>query len=289
MGLLTAGVASAAAGVLVAIFRGSDGVMLFAASYLMELSLSMDNMFAFFLIFKFYRCPDDAQAACLFWGILGAVILRAVVLVLGAAMVQLAKPLMLIFAAVLMYSAYGMVRTLGKEEDDDEDLSQNRVVRCVRALNLPVTEDYRGASFVVRDNGRWVATPLLLVLATVELSDVVFAMDSVPAVLGLTSDALIAYPAVMCAVLGLRAIYTLTVMLINAFQFLQHAVALLLAFIGAKIALDVLFGVVVPVRIVLLVIVGTFVVAMLSSVGAARLSQMKLQVVAQRKTQEDAV
>ena len=121
------------------------------------------------------------------------------------------------------------------------------------------------------------------------LSDVVFAMDSVPAVLGLTSDALIAYPAVMCAVLGLRAIYTLTVMLINSFQFLQHAVALLLAFIGAKIALDVLFGVVVPVRIVLLVIVGTFVVAMLSSIAATRLSQLKLQVVATRKTQEDAV
>jgi len=291
LGLLTAGLTSAAAGVVVFIFRGGDGVMLFTASYLMELSLSMDNMFAFFLIFRFYRCPNDAQAACLFWGILGAIVLRALVLVLGAAMVQVAKPLMLIFAAVLMYSAYGMVQSLGKEDDDDDDdLSQNRVVRCVRSLHVPVTEGYRGARLVVRENGRWVATPLLLVLATVELSDVVFAMDSVPAVLGLTSDALIAYPAVMCAVLGLRAIYTLTVILINSFRFLQHAVALLLAFIGAKIALDVLFGIVMPTRIVLLVILGTLGGAMLGSVCANHLSRWKLHVVAPTwKTSADSV
>ena len=191
-----------AGGAVVYARRGGEGLALFAASYAMELSLSMDNMFAFYLIFKWYRCPVEAQATCLFWGVAGAVVLRAAILLLGTAVVSAAQPLMLLFAAVLVYSAVGM---MGAQDDDDDDVSSNRVVRCVQRLRLPVTSQFHGHRFVVYEHGALRATPLVLVLLTIELSDIVFAVDSVPAVLGLTSDPLIAYVAVMCAVIGLRS------------------------------------------------------------------------------------
>ena len=230
--------------------------MLFLASYMMELSLSVDNMFAFYLIFKFYKCPPALQGLCLYWGIMGAVILRGLILLVSTSLLSAARPLLLIFAVLLIYSAIGLLRSAG-DDDDDDDLSSNRVIRFIKWLRLPVTSDYRGRRFVVTDNSTRRVTPLLLVLLTIELSDVLFAADSVPAVLGLTSDLLIVYLAVLCAILGLRSIYTLTVALIKSFRFLQHAVAVLLAFIGLKIAFDVLFGIVVPTWICLLIILAT--------------------------------
>ena len=264
-GLLLSAACTIAAGALIYQDRGEEGLTNFLASYLMEMSLSMDNMFAFYLIFKFYRCPAACQATCLFWGIAGAVILRATILLLGTAMVLAAKPLMLIFAALLVYSSFGMIAS---SDDDDDDLESNRVVRCVRWLKVPVTADYRGTLFFAREGGSLRATPLLLVLATIELSDIVFAVDSVPAVLGLSTDPLCAYVAVMCAVLSLRTLYTLAVVVIKAFRYLQHAVALLLAFVGAKIVLEIVFGVSVPTRVSLIVIVVTLLVGVLASCAA---------------------
>lgn len=245
--------------------RGSEGLFGFAAAYLMEVSLSMDNMFAFFLIFRYYKTPMECQAVCLFWGIAGAVMLRAFILLLGTAIVQAAKPLMLGFAGLLLYSSYGMITSAGSDDDDEEDLSNNRVVRFVRWLRLPVTSDYVGTRFIVFEGGTVKVTPLVLVLATIELSDIVFAADSVPAVLGLSSDMLCVYVAVICAILGLRTIYSLTVILIKTFHYLQHAVSLLLAFIGVKIVIDVLFGVTIPTWASLLVIVATLGAGMLAS------------------------
>jgi tellurite resistance protein TerC len=256
LGAVVSVTATIASGTVIYGTRGSEGLFGFAAAYLMEVSLSMDNMFAFFLIFRYYKTPLDCQAVCLFWGIAGAVMLRAFILLLGTAMVQAAKPLMLGFAVLLLYSAYGMWHSIG-DDDDEEDLSNNRVVRFVRWLRLPVTSDYVGTRFIVFEGGTVKVTPLVLVLATVELSDIVFAADSVPAVLGLSSDMLCVYVAVMCAILGLRTIYSLTVILIKAFRYLPHAVSLLLAFIGVKIALDVLLGLTIPTHVSLLVIVAT--------------------------------
>lgn len=265
-GLLTAAVCTATAATFVFFTRGSDGAMLFIASYLMELSLSVDNMFAFYLIFKFYKCPVALQGTCLFWGIIGAIVLRGGILLLSTAILKAAKPLLLVFAGLLVYSAVGMLRAAG-DDDDDEDLSSNRIVRFIKWLRLPVTSDYRGQRFWVTEGGMRRATPLLLVLATIELSDVLFAVDSVPAVLGLTSDTTIVYLAVLCAIVGLRSFYTLIVALIKSFHLLQHAVALLLLFIGVKIVLDVVLGLVVPTWLALLVIISTLSIGVVASLA----------------------
>jgi len=256
-----------AAAIIVALQRGSEGAMLFLASYLMELSLSVDNMFAFYLIFKFYKCPLASQGPCLFWGILGAILLRAVMLVIGVTFASAAKPLMLVFAAVLIYSSFQMFWSAGDDEDDD--LSSNRVVLCVRRLRMPVSKDYAGSLLFVKEGGQWKATPLFLVLATIEFSDIVFAVDSVPAVLGLSNDTLIVYLAVMCAVLGLRSVYTVTVVLVKSFHYLQHAVALLLLLIGLKISADVLLGLTVPPAVCLPIIGGVLAAGVLASLGCA--------------------
>jgi len=265
-GLLTAAVCTCLAASFVFFSRGSDGTMLFIAAYLMELSLSLDNMFAFYLIFKFYKTPVSLQGTCLYWGIIGAILLRGAILVLSTAVLAAAKPLLLGFAVLLVYSAVGLLRSAG-DDDDEEDLSSNRVVRFVKWLKLPVTSDYRGQRFWVAENGGRKATPLVLVLATIELSDVLFAVDSVPAVLGLTSDTLIVYLAVLCAILGLRSFYTLIVRLIKSFQYLQHAVALLLVFIGVKIVLDVVLGLVIPIWLVLLIILSTLATGVFASLA----------------------
>ena len=263
-GLVTAAVCTCTAASFIFFTRGSDGAMLFIASYLMELSLSVDNMFAFYLIFKYYKCPVALQGTCLAWGIFGAIVLRGAILLLSTAVLARAKPLLLVFAVLLVYSALGLLRSAG-DDDDEEDLSSNRVVRFVKWLRLPVTGDYRGQQFWVFEGGSCRATPLLLVLGTIELSDVLFAVDSVPAVLGLTSDTLIVYLAVLCAILGLRSFYTLVVGLIKSFQYLQHAVALLLVFIGVKIVLDVLVGLVIPTWACLLVIISTLATGVFAS------------------------
>ena len=265
-GTIFSAVSTIAAGAMIYAEKGGDGLANFLSSYLMEMSLSMDNMFAFYLIFKYYKCPESCQSTALFWGMAGAILLRAIILLMGTAMILAAKPLMLIFAALLMYSSYGMLGA-GADDDDEEDLNDNKVVKFLRWLQLPVTPDYRGTDFVVRENGAFRATPLFLVVATLELSDIVFAVDSVPAVLGLSTDTLVAYVAVMCAVLSLRTIYTLAVIIIKSFRYLQHAVALLLAFVGVKIILDIVFGFVITTRTSLMVIVFTLSMGMVVSIA----------------------
>lgn len=252
------------AGAVVHSESGNAGVMTFVAAYLMELSLSVDNMFAFYLIFKYYACPAEAQQTCLFWGIASAVVLRACILIVGTALVTVARPLMLLFAALLVWTAW---HTFAASADDDDALEDNRVVRCLQWLRLPVTKEYHGAAFIAREeDGSLRATPLVLVLATIELSDILFAADSVPAVLGLSNDLLVTYLAVLCAVVGLRTLYALTVRLLRSFAYLQYAVALLLVFIGSKIVLDVLLGVTVSPRLSLGVIGCTLAGGLVASV-----------------------
>jgi len=253
-GLCFSLVTTAAACVVINHARGVEGTATFISCYLMELSLSMDNMFAFYLIFKFFKCPVELQAVALGWGIAGAILLRAAALVVGVVAVSTVKPLLLLFAAALFWSAVKVA--VSGDDDDDEDLADNRVVRCVTAI-VPVTEGYHEGKLLAREDGKLRATPLLLVLIVIELSDIVFALDSVPAVLGMSSDTLIVYLAVMCAVTSLRSVYAVTVVLIKRFVYLPLAVGLLLGFIGVKIVLDVIFGLVVPVWLSLAMIMCT--------------------------------
>jgi len=238
-GLTLSAVATAASAVVIYHSRGDEGALAFAACYLLELSLSVDNMFAFYLLFQYFRTPPELQPIALAWGITGAIVLRALALILGLAAITAMKPLLLLFAVALIYSAYGVLS--GGGDDDDDDMSEKRVVRLVKQF-IPVTAEYHANQLFAREGGRWRATPLFMVLVCIELSDILFAIDSVPAVLGMSSDTLIVYLAVMCAVLSLRSVYIVTVLLIERFAYLPTAVALLLVFIGFKIVADVLFG-----------------------------------------------
>merc|ERR1712072_345594 len=185
--------------------RKHDAMMEFYAGYILELSLSLDNLFAFYLVFKYFKVVSErAQNRVLFWGIVGAVVLRAVMVAAGAAALHQYRPLLLVCAAVLIYSTYQVF--FMEEDEDDEDLQNNSVVKLAQWL-VPVSGTYHSADFFHQGK----ATPLLLVLVVIEFSDVVFAVDSVPAIFGITEDGYVVWSACMCAILCLRSLYTLIV------------------------------------------------------------------------------
>lgn len=195
--------------------------------------MSIDNLFVFSLIFDYFKTPVSAQTRVLKWGLIVAVLLRAVFIVAGLAIVERVKGVLLVFSGILLYSAYGI---LAGGEDEDEALSENAIINMTRRY-LPSTETYDGDRFFTKtqDNNATLATPLLLTLICVELSDVLFAVDSIPAVFGVTTDPFIAFTSNAFALVGLRALYTLVANAVGDFQYVRPAVALVLAFIGVKL------------------------------------------------------
>jgi len=187
------------------------------------------------LVFNYFKTPLASQPKVLTFGILTAAVLRLVMIMLGTELIQTFQPLLVVFALVLLYSAYGL---LVNEEDDDDDLSDNAIVKFCKKL-LPVSDSYAGSNFFAQlPNGQTVATPLLLTLAVVELSDVVFAVDSIPAVFGVTLDPFIVYASNMFAIFSLRSLYSFVSTVMTELRFLNKSVALVLAFIGVKMILE---------------------------------------------------
>lgn len=215
---------------------GVEKAQEFFAGYLLEQSLSVDNLFVFILVFRYFRAPKADQDKVLTYGIGTAAILRLVMILLGSELIESWKPVLLLFAGILLFSSYKLLAS-GGEDAEDEDLSDNGVVKLCRRL-IPVSETYDGASFFTIENGKRVATPLLLVLAVVELSDVVFAVDSIPAVFGITTDPFIVYSSNMFAILSLRALFGFVNTIMSELKYLDKAVALVLGFIGAKMVAD---------------------------------------------------
>merc|ERR1712159_804647 len=215
--------------------RKHDAMMEFYAGYILELSLSLDNLFAFYLVFKYFKVVSErAQNRVLFWGIVGAIVLRAFMVAVGAAAIHQYRPLLLVCAAVLIYSTYQVF--FMEEDDDDEDLENNSVVKLAQWL-VPVSGTYHSSDFF--HDGR--ATPLLLVLVVIEFSDVVFAVDSVPAIFGITEDPYIVWAACMCAIMCLRSLYTLIVQFVADLEYMNKAIGLVLFFIAIKLILDLCF------------------------------------------------
>jgi tellurite resistance protein TerC len=233
--------------------EGRRRALEFVTGYIVEYSLSVDNLFVFLLVFRFFKVPREAQEAVLFWGILGAMVLRGVMIVLGKALTLRFAWVTFGFAALLLYSAGKLL--WGEEDDDGDDLENNKIVRAVRRL-LPVHDHYFGDRFFVVDDGKLYATPLMVVLVTVELSDVVFAMDSVPAVLGVSSDPVVIYASNMFAVMGLRSLFFVISDAISNLRFLRQSLAVVLGFVGVKM-LASLAGHEFDVVLSLAVIVGT--------------------------------
>lgn len=234
----------------------------YLAAYLLEKSLSMDNVFVFAVIFSAFAVPKEYRYHVLFWGVIGALVARAVFILAGTSLLSAFDWLVFVFGAFLLFTALRMFRG----HDEDADPQSSRVLKLVRRV-LPTTRGYRGDHFFVRENGGLFATPLLAALVVVETSDILFALDSVPAVLAVTSSTFIAYSSNAFAVLGLRALYFALEGLIYRFVYLHYGLAAILTFAGAKLLLQGI-GVHVPIVVSLLVILVAITASILASLVA---------------------
>ncbi|WP_237044602.1 TerC family protein [Aquipseudomonas alcaligenes] len=250
--------------------KGGDASMDYLTGFLIEKSLSMDNVFVIALIFSFLAIPRRYQHRVLFWGILGVIVLRAIMIGLGAALISEFDWILYVFGAFLLLTG---VKMLFSKVDDEPDLSNNRFVNWLRN-HLPVTDRLHEQRFFVRQpdaSGKlklWV-TPLFLALILIELADLVFAVDSVPAIFAITQDPFIVYTSNIFAILGLRALYFALAAMIHRFTYLKYALALVLVFIGGKIFLHDIVGKI-PAEISLSVTVGLLAGGVLLSLWKTR-------------------
>lgn len=213
--------------------QGQDKAFEFFTGYLIEISLSMDNVFVFVLIFRYFAVPESFQRKVLFVGIVTAMILRGVMIALGAVLIHRFEWILYAFGAFLVYTGFKMA--LKAEERLEPD--KNPVVRLFCRV-MPMTREYRGDRFVVREHGRLLATPLAVVLVMVETSDVIFAVDSVPAIFAVTKDPFIVYTSNIFAILGLRAMYFVLSHAMDKLSCLKYGLGLVLAFVGTKMLLE---------------------------------------------------
>lgn len=217
-------------------WHGKQRAVEFLAAYLVELSLSVDNLFVFLVIFTYFRVPDAYQHRVLFWGVIGALAMRALFIMLGLTLLKLFHWMVYVFGAILILTAF---RLLLKPSEEVE-LERNLVLRLARRV-LPLTPDYRGQRFFVRWHGRLAATPLFVALLTVESTDLLFALDSVPAALAISQDPFVVYTSNAFAVLGLRSFYFVLSGFIGAFAYLHYGLSLILAFIGVKMIVSPIY------------------------------------------------
>jgi len=201
----------------------------FLTGYLIEYSLSMDNIFVFVLIFTHFRVPPRAQHRVLVWGIIGALIMRGTMILFGIALVRRFHFVLYIFGLFLLITAVRML--FGKLAG--HDFRETRLMRFLRRI-LPITHDFHNQDFRVRVDGRWMLTPLALTMIVIEITDLAFAVDSIPAIFAITQDPFIVYTSNICAILGLRSLYFLLAGLMNRFIYLRTGLALVLGFVGLK-------------------------------------------------------
>ncbi|MFC4001744.1 TerC/Alx family metal homeostasis membrane protein [Prauserella oleivorans] len=208
----------------------------FVTGFVVEKSLSVDNLFVFLLILTGFAVPAAVQQRVLLYGIVGALVLRGIFIAAGAAMLQAGTWAFLVFGLILFVSAVKILHEAAKGGHSDKDVSEMRSVRLLRKL-MPVTDDYRGTKMLVREAGRRALTPLTLVVVAVFATDIVFAVDSVPAVYGITEDPYLVFVTNAFALLGLRALYFVLQAVLAKLVYLNHGLAIILAFIGVKLVL----------------------------------------------------
>jgi tellurite resistance protein TerC len=240
-------------------YQGTDLGLKFLTGYVIELSLSVDNLFVFLLIFSFFKVPAKVQHRVLFWGVMGALVMRLTMIFIGAALINRFHWILYVFGAFLVYTGIRMFR----QEDADIQPEENPVVRLVTRY-IPVTRHYEGEKFFTRVNGKLTGTLLLLVLVIVEVTDLVFAVDSIPAIFAITTNTFIVYTSNVFAILGLRSMYFLLAGVVEKFQYLRMGLAIVLTFIGVKMLIESLH-IVIPVWISLVVVA----VVLLASVAAS--------------------
>ncbi|MBB5850595.1 TerC/Alx family metal homeostasis membrane protein [Amycolatopsis umgeniensis] len=253
---------------------GGDQAIEFMTGFVVEKSLSVDNLFVFMLLLAAFAVPSAVQQRVLLYGIVGALVLRGVFIAAGAAMLSAGTWAFLVFGLILFASAIKILREAMSEGESEMDLSQLRSVRLLRRL-MPVTDDYRGTRLTVREHGRRALTPLAVVVVAVFATDVVFAVDSVPAVYGITEDPYLVFATNAFALLGLRALYFVLHSALAKLIHLNHGLAIILAFIGVKLVLHWAHGIwpavpQVPTPVSLGVIIAVLVVVSFTSLYARR-------------------
>ncbi len=239
-------------------FAGREPALAFLTGYLIEKSLSMDNLFVFLLIFSYFKVAPIYQHKILFWGIFGAIIMRAIFIAAGITLIKQFHWIIYIFGALLIYSGIKLIFEQAKEIHPE----RNPVIKIFRRF-FPVTKDYVGGKFFVRQNSKIFATPLFIVLLVVETTDLIFAVDSIPAILSITQDPFIVYTSNVFAILGLRALYFTLSSIIRLFHLLNYGLAVILVFVGVKMLLEGIFEI--PIGISLAVVMGILILSVIAS------------------------
>jgi tellurite resistance protein TerC len=239
---------------------GKTKALEFMTGYIIEYSLSVDNIFVFILIFSYFAVKEEYQHRVLFWGILGALIMRAIFIFAGVALISRFHWIVLIFGGFLVYTGIHMLF----QTDTAVDPEKNAIVKFFRKF-LPVSDSYHGDKLFVKQNHKLYATPLFLVLLVIESSDLIFAVDSIPAILAISQDRLIVYTSNIFAILGLRSLYFAVSGVMGYFRYLKVGLAFVLSFVGTKMLLAY-FNFEIPIVLSLLVIISILAISILASV-----------------------
>jgi len=243
---------------MLSIWQGHAAALEFVTGYVIELSLSVDNLFIFLLIFQYFRVPAEYQHRVLFWGVLGALVMRGVFIFAGVGLIHKFHWIIYCFGALLLYSGIKLAR----ERSPQVNPEKNPVLRVLRSL-IPVTDDYEGNKFFVR-RPQLFATPLLVVLLVIETTDVIFAVDSIPAILAITLNAFIVYTSNVFAILGLRSMYFALAGMMEMFHYLHYGLAVVLMFVGTKMLISHYFQI--PTVWALVVVAGVLFASVMASV-----------------------
>ena len=241
-------------------FMGAQKSLEFFTGYLIEESLSVDNLFVFLLIFSYFRVPAEYQHKILFWGIIGALVMRGIFIAIGAALIAQFHWILYIFGAFLVYSGIKMAM---QKDDAIMELDSNPVLKLFKKL-VPVTDKYHGDNFFTMINGKKFATPMLVVLVMIETSDLIFAVDSIPAIFAITRDPFIVYTSNVFAILGLRSLYFALAGVMNIFEYLKYGLAFVLSFIGFKMLIMDIYHI--PIGLALGVVAGILTTSIIASI-----------------------
>ena len=258
--MVTAWVSLAALfGGAICFFEGPHHALEFYTGYVLEYSLSVDNMFVFIMIFGYFAIAPHLQPKALLWGILGAVVLRFLFIFLGVQLISMFSWTIYVFGALLIFTATKM---LFQKEDDNFDPSQSFILKMFKKI-MPLKPDYQGENFFTVEQGRRFATPLFAAVLVIEMSDLIFAVDSIPAVLSITQDTFLVYSSNIFAIIGLRSLYFLLSGMAGKFPYLKYGISVILFFVGIKMLISHLFPI--PVLTSLGVIVGVLALSIAAS------------------------
>ena len=246
-------------------YTNKDAALAFFTGYLIEKSLSVDNIFVFILIFSFFAVPAAYQHHVLFWGILGALLMRGALILVGAALLHEFHWIIYIFGGFLIFT--GIRMALHRNEEIHPE--NNALIKLVKRI-MPVTENYEGDKFFIRRTGKWIATPLLLVLLVIESTDLIFAVDSIPVIFAVTDNSFIVYTSNVFAILGLRSLYFLLANIMDKFQYLKLGLAVVLSFVGIKMVLVDIYKM--PVALSLGIIASILAISIIASLWKTRSS-----------------